>query len=298
MAFGELTSKQDSPLHAFDPKSALIAGVMGQFASTLIGHIRADTNQPSNPHALEVLDIGTCAVVDVLDEDRVIKIFPLPLHPNDTESLQLLTIEQRAYERLGHHPRICRYISKEKNGLVLERLEKNLGKYLCTLQEGGVDCTLAWVWSIQITESVAFAHSKGVLHADLGCHNVLLDSKNDAKLCDFAGSSIDGEDAKISYKARHQMYTEDENDGVNIHTEIFALGCTLYELWTTREPYADLDEKRVRDHYLQGCFPDVEGLPGGPVISKCWNGNFTTAQAVLDDLKKAHELWKSSCESV
>ncbi|KAJ9495918.1 hypothetical protein H2202_008714 [Exophiala xenobiotica] len=213
MAFGELTSNQDSSLHAFDPKSALIAGVMGQFASTLIGHIRADTYQPSNPHALEVLDIGTCAVVHVLDEDRVIKIFPLPLHPNDTESLQLLTIEQRAYERLGHHPRICRYISKEKNGLVLERLEKNLGKYLCTLQEGGVDCTLAWVWSIQIAESVAFAHSKGVLHADLGCHNVLLDYKNDAKLCDFAGSSIDGEDAKISYKARHQMYTEDENDG-------------------------------------------------------------------------------------
>lgn len=51
------------------------------------------------------------------------------------------------------------------------------------------------------------------------------------------------------------MYTENENDGVNIQTEIFALGCTLYELWTTRELYADLDGEEVRDHYLQGCFP-------------------------------------------
>lgn len=74
---------------------------MGQIMSLalhLTDHVKVSTNNPFNPQTLEVLDIGTCAVVHLLDERRVIKIFHLPLHPDDTETLQLLTIEQRAYE--------------------------------------------------------------------------------------------------------------------------------------------------------------------------------------------------------
>ncbi|POR31803.1 Uncharacterized protein TPAR_07978 [Tolypocladium paradoxum] len=47
-------------------------------------------------------------------------------------------------------------------------------------------------WAEQITSAIIFLHAKGVLHGDISCNNVFLDESFNAKLGDFAGSSIDG----------------------------------------------------------------------------------------------------------
>lgn len=96
----------------------------------------------------------------------------------------------------------------------------------------------------------------------------------------------------ICYKTRHQMHTEEGNDLVTIQSEIFALGCTFYEIWAAREPYAELVEEEVLGAYRRGAFPDVTDLPSASVISQCWKGELRTGQAVLDELKSIHDSSK------
>jgi|SRR5882757_9814807 len=173
-------------------------------------------------------------------------------------------------------------------------LEENLGKHLRNLDERGetVDPHHAWRWPIQIAEGLAYIHSRGVLQADVGCHNVLLNSDEDTKICDFVGSSIDGEEPLIRYKRRYQLYTENENDQVTVETEVFAFGCTLYAVWTKKDPYEELDEEEVGENYLNARFPDLRNLPTAEVIAKCWNRDYSTMQLALDDFKRLHTMWE------
>jgi len=60
-------------------------------------------------------------------------------------------------------------------------------------------------WSIQAAEAIAYIHTKAVIQGDIGCYNFLLGSDGDLKLCDFAGSSIDGRDVRVGYSVRSQL---------------------------------------------------------------------------------------------
>jgi hypothetical protein len=40
--------------------------------------------------------------------------------------MRYLEVEKRIYERLGPHPRICRFLYSVEDGVVLERLGNNL----------------------------------------------------------------------------------------------------------------------------------------------------------------------------
>ena len=47
-------------------------------------------------------------------------------------------------------------------------------------------------WVREVTEAVEFVPSHNVIQADLGPHNLLLDTNLRLKICDFSGSSLDG----------------------------------------------------------------------------------------------------------
>lgn len=195
-------------------------------------------------------------------------------------------IEIRVYQRLGDHPCICKYIREDKDGIILERLGKNLRKYLQRLLQEGktVGFDQAVEWSCQAAEGLAYIHSKEILQGDIGCHNLLLDQHNHLKFCDFAGSSIDGEDPTVCCDTRYQPYTDDSEYPVTVRTELFGLGSLLYEIWTGSMPYQDESDEDVNDHFRKSQFPDVENLPPASVISKCWRGSYSNAAEVMKDL--------------
>ncbi|KAF2254381.1 hypothetical protein BU26DRAFT_514307 [Trematosphaeria pertusa] len=66
--------------------------------------------------------------------------------------------------------------------------------------------------------------------------------------------------------------------------ELFALGSTIYKLWTTTRPYEDEPNDTVEDSYKHQCFPDVGTLPVAEIIKKCWHGSYTSADEVVADL--------------
>lgn len=140
-------------------------------------------------------------------------------------------------------------------------------------------------WSIQTAEGLAYIHTKGVLQGDIGCHNILLDNEDNVKLCDFGGSSIDGSISGVMSGKGFRRSNADP-DVVDMADELFALGSTIYEIWTTRKPYHDEDGKTVQEYFKNQTFPaDVEKLPPTSVIVQCWREQYTSASEVVVDLK-------------
>lgn len=246
-------------------------------------------------HGLEIIGQGVSGIVFAINDSRVLKV---PRGGPDGARDQ--EIESRIYRRLGQHPRIVRYISSEPRGLVLERLTGPLRKRLRELYaEGKLPSQgLMRKWSRQAVEGLQYLHQRDILQGDIGCHNLLLDKNDNLKYCDFAGSSIDGQEAWVCYETRSQRPSTyaSSMDETNIPSEIFALGTTLYEISNTRPPYSDYDEATITGFFDANNFPDVRSLELGNIILKCWRGIYATVDEVSRDLDRLG--WDSPKDSI
>ncbi|KZF26569.1 kinase-like protein [Xylona heveae TC161] len=236
------------------------------------------------------IGMGVTALVYPLDEHRVLK-YAFTTNENaytDNQSLKDIQIERIIYQRLGTHPRICKFICAAKRGIVLERLGIQLRRRLYDLhqEQQRPSYEQALKWSCQAAEGMAYIHHKGVIQGDFGGHNMLFDEHEDLKITDFGGSSIDGSRQLVSYETRSQRWNALE-ETPSIQNELFALGSAIYEIWTTVRPYHDLADAEVETNYKIQCFPkDVADLPVGNIVLRCWLGKYDTADQVLADLKK------------
>jgi serine/threonine protein kinase len=98
----------------------------------------------------------------------------------------------------------------------------------------------------QLAKGVAYAHSRGVVHRDLKPMNVLLDDDGTLKLTDFgiARSSLSArltQEGKVlgtpCYMAPEQLL----GNPVDYRADLYAFGCTAYELLTGSDLFEDSD---------------------------------------------------------
>lgn len=197
-------------------------------------------------------------------------------------------LEVRIYERLGSHPRICKYLGATKTDIRLERHPECVRKRLCDLRQLGGEPIFqsALKWSLQTAEGQAYLHSRGVLQADISGGNLLLNKNNDIVLCDFAGSSIDGCHSTVSHGTRFERPYRNWDLPPTIADELFALGSMIYEIWTTTQPYEDEEETVVTQNFREGRFPHVGHLRVGSIILGCWRGSYDMASQVVEDLEQ------------
>nr|POE92445.1 smad nuclear interacting protein 1 [Quercus suber] len=135
----------------------------------------------------------------------------------------------------------------------------------------------------RIAETFAFLHSKGIFHADISCNNVFLDQDWHAKVADFAGASIDGQEALGCYEFG---YDDPRNDDVvSTTSEIFALGSMFYEIMTGTKPYQALKPGEVQVAFRQGEFPSTASLVNyGATIQRCWSRAYKTTDEFAQDV--------------
>lgn len=76
-------------------------------------------------------------------------------------------------------------------------------------------------------------------------------------MCDFAGSSIDGQDPLICYETSHE---HPDIEGISAKSELFALGSTFYEIMTGSKPYSELSEAEITRAYKRGSYPNLSTL--------------------------------------
>ncbi|KAG8404893.1 hypothetical protein J3459_016700 [Metarhizium acridum] len=215
------------------------------------------------------------------------------------------SIEKQILSRLGVHPRIVRFLGSHTEfptGLLF--VEANHGNLQSFLYQHSNEITLSLrhKWFIQAIESIAFIHSKGVIHSDLRPDNFLvhgtLPLSLDICLCDFGGSTC--EDLQLSGGKLPDSGFHNPNATwePTYAADIFGLGSVLYTISTGHWPFRattgqftsieEMEEYEadVDHHFASGNFPQVDGLFGGEIILGCWTNKFSHAAEIMASISR------------
>jgi serine/threonine-protein kinase len=97
--------------------------------------------------------------------------------------------------------------------------------------------------AVQIGEGLKEAHEKGLVHRDIKPQNIMLTAKGQVKIMDFGLASLAGR-SKLTksgttlgtpaYMSPEQLQAKQADQ----RTDIWALGCVMYEMLTQRTPFA------------------------------------------------------------
>jgi serine/threonine protein kinase/Tol biopolymer transport system component len=195
--------------------------------------------------------------------DREVAIKVLPTHLSDNPDLkQRFEREAKAISQLTH-PHICAlYDVGNADGLeylVMELLE---GQTLAErLEKGPLPIEQVFKFGVEIGDALDKAHRQGIVHRDLKPGNVML-TRSGVKLLDFglaklgastAAREISGLSSLPTELSPSQPLTEKgtvmgtfqymapeqlEGQEADSRTDIFSLGCVLYEMATGRKAFA------------------------------------------------------------
>ncbi|MBT5019119.1 serine/threonine protein kinase [bacterium] len=173
------------------------------------------------------------------------------------------------------HPNIVRTIGTgaihDQKFFIMEYVEK--GSLATFLQK---QKRLSWEQvvgcGIQIGRAMEYAHSKGIIHRDIKPANLLIDKEGHLKLTDFGiardlhnsaltatGKTV----GTLAYMAPEQITGK---IGVSPRTDIYSLGCVLFEALTGQPPFSGENDAELLFKHIQEAPPSVSTLrPDAPV---------------------------------
>ena len=124
-----------------------------------------------------------------------------------------------------------------------------------------------------IRDSLAYLHARGVVHCDLKPENILLAAADRPVLVDFGvavrGSGADGrtvldvasgQRGTVAYMAPEQI----RGVGVDARTDIYALGCVMFEILSGRPPFRGTHAEVLRAHVHVEAPPIQQFAPDTP----------------------------------
>ncbi len=109
--------------------------------------------------------------------------------------------------------------------------------------------------AIEIANGLAFAHSKGIIHADLKPSNILFDANDHAKIADFGIARTPKEDAATPELYATAMYVAPERvEGkqASVQSDVYGLGLVFYEMLVGAPPFTSTSAGvLMRDHVVR-----------------------------------------------
>lgn len=132
----------------------------------------------------------------------------------------------------------------------------------------------------------------------MSCRNLFLFDGFRVKLGDFGASLLEGrefmptfcEESQYELRLRGRRFS----DRKPVKRELFALGSAIYEISAWERPFQGLEDEEVETRYAREEFPSLVGNIAGPVIQKCWNEDFESANEALEALRQCIESAASS----
>jgi serine/threonine protein kinase/DNA-directed RNA polymerase subunit RPC12/RpoP len=155
---------------------------------------------------------------------------------------------------------------------------------------------------VKVCEALEFAHSKKILHRDIKPKNILLDPYNQPVIVDFGIAKNDSEIELIveSELLGSPAYLPPEyisgEQSYDVQCEIYAIGTTLYQLLSGRNPNDDANTKQI---LLNAAIREVAPLrtiaaqvplPLHQIVMTCLERNpkdrYLSARHLADDLRR------------
>jgi len=239
--------------------------------------------------------------------DRIVAVKVLPKKSSENpEFVERFYKEGRAAARLSHN-NIVQAIDVGSSPdnyhfFVMEYVE---GKTLYDLMQEGHKFSEeeALDVAIQITDALAHAHQRGLIHRDVKPKNILLTPQGVAKLTDLGlARAMDDKEAAESeagkaYGTPYYISPEQIRGDVDIdfRTDIYSLGATLYHLVTGRPPFdGETPSAVMHKHLKQPLVPadhvNTDLSAGiGEIIDVCMakvrEERYHTTEDLLEDLQ-------------
>ncbi len=203
------------------------------------------------------------------------------LRPEVAASPQLLrrfNAEAEVVAKLSHPNTVNIFdFGQDRDGTLFIAMEFIDGRPLRELlQSGPVPVPRALAIAHQITESLADAHAHAIIHRDLKPDNVMLQDRGKTRdivrVLDFGIAKLRDETRATAmamtqagdmlgtpqYMAPEQI----KGEAIDGRTDVYALGCMLYEMVTGRMPYeADAVMAILSKHLLEPAIPPSQRRP-------------------------------------
>jgi serine/threonine protein kinase/formylglycine-generating enzyme required for sulfatase activity len=196
---------------------------------------------------------------------RVILKFLPPNLSQDPELYELFRSEANLYMSI-EHPNLIRGLESghhdDTHYYAMEFVEgENLREWL--EREGIIAEEDAVNFTRQIAEAIHSIHLGGLRHHGVRPENILITQDGEAKLCDLGiAHTHEGPIAKLSSGGplSKSYYTSPElargEPSVNIQSDLYSLGITLFHMVTGRVPFEGLSASQVLAKHLTEEIPD------------------------------------------
>lgn len=151
----------------------------------------------SHYRILEELGRGGMGVVYKAQDtklDRVVALKFLPQHLTSSDAEQSRFLQEARAASALNHPNVCGiHAIGEHDGQVFIDMEYVEGKTLRSrIAEKELKIEDALEYAIQIGDALQEAHSKGIVHRDVKCENIMINSRNQVKVMDFGLAKLKG----------------------------------------------------------------------------------------------------------
>ena len=245
-----------------------------------------------------------------LDRDVAIKVLPEDV-AQSRDRLERFGREAKAVAKLDHPNILAIHDFGTEGGFTYSVTELLEGESLRELiSKQGVTTGKAVEYARVIANGLAAAHDKGIIHRDLKPENVFLTRDGRIKILDFGlarfGPPVD-EDAEtatqtptgtlpgtvlgtVGYMSPEQAGGE----GVDARSDIFSLGCVLYEMLAGRRPFEGDTAAGTLASLLRDDPPTITGIDSGvgQLVKRCLHKDiaerFQSAAALKSAIEACH----------
>ncbi|HRU95447.1 MAG TPA: serine/threonine-protein kinase [Anaerolineae bacterium] len=208
--------------------------------------------------------------------------------------------ECRLSARLRHHNLVALIESGESDGWHFMAMEHVCGCTLAKLVEekGPLPEADAVEICAKIADALHHAHQNGIIHRDVKPANVMIGADGEPKLCDLGlaqARDVDETQMKangLTVGSRRYMSPEQVRGigHMDLRTDIYSLGLTLFFALTGKPPFRDVHQKYVMLEHLKGQlhWPAEAGAKVSDDV--CWTVMRMAAPNPADRYNSAQDL--------
>ena len=235
--------------------------------------------------------------------DRVvaIKVIRAELVSQSPKFLERFRREAQAAGRLSHPNIVTVYdagMEGKNSYIVMEYLE---GRSLADIIGDGLPPDQVIDLSLQICDALEYAHSQGLVHRDIKPENVMVLDDGRVKITDFGLARLGSaphltQSGLISGTPSYMSPEQIQGQQLDGRTDIFSLGCVMYEMLTGQQPfpgdnigtvlYRIMNEEPAPSEKLDTVAPQLLKSIILRALSKSREHRYQTCAEIIEDLKQ------------